>query len=150
MTQKLTTFTMLNKTHLAIFAVAFVAVGAGLFSTIWFVTQGSSQGDDQRHFSTMKKLLRDGFTDDEARDDIDKVDGQRIKSFLAEFASFPHMAGQVTDEYLAVIIKDLWLELGLDEVNLAGSSLMGQGTMMLSFLTALYHHFLLLNERDIA
>ena len=109
---------MLNKKHFALFAVAFVAVGAGLFSTVWFVTQETSPSDDQKHFSTMKKLLRDAFTDDGARDDIDKVDGQQIKSFLAQFASFPHMAGQVSDEYLAVVIKDLWLELGLDEVKL--------------------------------
>ena len=42
---------MLNKKHFALFAVAFVAVGAGLFSTVWFVTQETSPSDDQKHFS---------------------------------------------------------------------------------------------------
>jgi hypothetical protein len=45
-----------------------------------------------------------------------QVDGEKIRAFLAQFASFPHMAGQIEDEYLAVVIKDMWLGLGLDQV----------------------------------
>ncbi len=57
------------------------------------------------------------FTEDGARDDIDKVDGEQIRTFLSEFASTPHMAGLEADELLAVQLKAKWIELGLDQVT---------------------------------
>ena len=58
------------------------------------------------------------FSEDGARDDIDKVDGKMIRTFLSEFAAIPHMAGLEADELLAVQLKQKWIELGLDQVKL--------------------------------
>jgi hypothetical protein len=64
----------------------------------------------------LNSLIRDRFSEDKAREDIGKVEGQQIKAFLTDYASDPHMAGLEADEKLAEKIKEKWDLFGLDQV----------------------------------
>jgi hypothetical protein len=41
----------------------------------------------------MNLLTTDTFAADGIKDDLEKVDGQKVKAYLKEYASVPHMAG---------------------------------------------------------
>ena len=68
----------------------------GLFLAGWFGQKSSSSEDsssDQWKVDLMNQLTTDAFSTDSAKQDLKKVDGSKIKAFLTEYASAPHMAG---------------------------------------------------------
>ena len=110
---------MSNKKLVGFFGVALVVVGAGLFTAGWFGKPGAEANpDDEEKLDMLNILLRDTFAEDGARNDMAKVNGTKISQFLSDYASLPHMAGLDHDEHLAQLLKDKWLEMGLDQVHI--------------------------------
>ena len=108
---------MSNKKLVGFFGVALVVVGAGLFTAGWFgKPEAEANPDDEEKLDMLNILLRDTFAEDGARNDMAKVNGTKISQFLSDYASLPHMAGLDHDEHLAQLLKDKWLEMGLDQV----------------------------------
>jgi hypothetical protein len=112
----------MSKNKLWIFFVAaLVVVGGALFAAGWFGNDHQNENriktdDDQDKLDLMNRLLRDNFAADGARGDLDKVNGEMIRTYLSEYASIPHMGGLEDDENLAQKLKEQWMELGLDQV----------------------------------
>jgi len=107
----------MSKTKLwAFFVVSLVMVGGALFAAGWFGRKDLPD-EDQDKLDLINRLLKDNFAADGARGDLEKVNGEMIRTYLSQYASIPHMAGLEDDENLALKLKEQWLELGLDQVS---------------------------------
>ncbi|XP_078682601.1 aminopeptidase NAALADL1-like [Branchiostoma floridae x Branchiostoma belcheri] len=92
-----------------------VALGVGVIIG-WFSKTGLTE-EDRVALDKFRALVRGA--DGTVRNTImDEIDSERIRENLRELARRPHMAGTAPDLEMAELLRQTWLDNGLDEARL--------------------------------
>ena len=69
----------------------------------------------------VNSLTNDQFVDEEEliKQSLNDVNADNIRTYLKELTKEPHIAGHRRDEELTEWIRQAWLDMGLDRVELA-------------------------------